>query len=39
MVSETTYPELVGDNIVDGFLSKAAEVDNIIDCLEKILYI
>jgi len=39
MVDETRYPELVADNIVDSYLTKATEPEDIIDCMEEILYI
>jgi len=38
MVDETRYPELVADNIVDSYLTKATEPETIIDCMEEILY-
>lgn len=38
MVDETRYPELVEDKIVDSYLSKATEPEDIIDCMEEILY-
>jgi len=38
MVDETRYPELVANNIVNYYLTKATEVEGIIDCIEEILY-
>ena len=39
MVDEMYCPELKTKNIVDGFLSKAAEIEDVIDCLEELLYV
>lgn len=38
MVDETRYPELLADNLVDSYLTKATEPEDIIDCMEDILY-
>lgn len=38
MVGESYYPELLNDKLVDYFLSKATEPEDIIDCMEEILY-
>ncbi len=38
MVDETRYPELVEDKIVDSYLTKATEPEEIIDCMEDILF-
>jgi len=39
MVDETRYPELVANKMVDSYLTKATEPEDIIDCMEEILYI
>lgn len=39
MVDETAYPELMAEKIVNAYLTKASEVDVIIDCLENLLYV
>jgi hypothetical protein len=36
VVEEKNYPELKADNIVDGYLTKAAEGKDIVNCLENI---
>jgi len=38
MVEETRYPELITENIVDSYLTKATDPEDIIDCMEVILY-
>ena len=38
MVDESCYPELVKDKIIDSYLTKATEPEDIIDCMEEILY-
>lgn len=38
MVDETHYPELLENNIVDHYFTKATEPEDIIDCIEEILY-
>lgn len=38
MVNETCYPELIADKMVDRYLTKATEPEDIIDCMEEILY-
>lgn len=38
MVNETCYPELITDKMVDHYLTKATEPEDIIDCMEEILY-
>ena len=39
MVDETRYPELIADKMVDRYLTKATEPEDIIDCIEEILYV
>ena len=38
MVDESRYPELIAHKMVDHFLTKATEPEEIIDCMEGILY-
>lgn len=38
MVDETRYPELIAGKMVDRYLTKATEPEDIIDCIEEILY-
>ncbi len=38
MVGESYYPELLKNKMVDFFLSKATEPEDIIDCIEDILF-
>ena len=38
MVDETRYPELITDKMVDHYLTKIMEPEDIIDCMEEILY-
>ena len=38
MVGESYYPELLKNKMVDYFLSKATEPEDIIDCMEDILF-
>lgn len=39
MVDPTTYPELLTQKIVDAWLTKAAEVEDIVACIEELLYV
>ncbi|MBL0200347.1 MAG: response regulator transcription factor [Chitinophagaceae bacterium] len=38
MVEEIRYPELIEDKIVEYYLTKSTEPEDIIDCMEEILY-
>ena len=38
MVDKTRYPELIADKIVDHYLTKTTEPEDITDCMEEILY-
>lgn len=38
MVAESYYPELLNNKMVNYFLSKATESEDIIDCMEEILF-
>lgn len=38
MVAEGRYPELVTNNMVERYFTKVAEPEDIIDCMEEILY-
>lgn len=38
MVDESRHPELIADKMVDRYLTKSAEPEDIIDCIEEILY-
>ena len=37
MVPETTFPELTADNIVDSYLPKTAEAEEIVDSLKRVM--
>lgn len=39
MVEERNYPELLADNIVDHYFTKATEPEDIVECMEEILYV